>query len=150
MAVRILSSIDKIRLALLKRIDNFYLKESAKREFCEKVKGELERSFELKKIREAVRGVFNKEVKHEVFLERMRGILNDPETLRSREMLADYFRKAEKGTDMLFDKMHFLKKENWIIEQVEDQQRALREVEVTIDEADAGIERILPQTLAYL
>jgi hypothetical protein len=26
MAVRILSSIDKIRLALLKRIDNFYLK----------------------------------------------------------------------------------------------------------------------------
>jgi Asp-tRNA(Asn)/Glu-tRNA(Gln) amidotransferase B subunit len=114
------------------------------------VKGELERSFELKKIREAVRGVFNKEVKHDVFLERMRVILNDPQTLRNREMLADYFRKADKGTDMLFDKMHFLKKENWIIEQVEDQQRALREVEVTIDEADAGIERILPQTLAYL
>jgi hypothetical protein len=39
MALRIISSIDKIRLALLKRIDNFYLKESGKREFCEKVKG---------------------------------------------------------------------------------------------------------------
>lgn len=51
MAVRILSSIDKIRLALLKKIDNFYLRESAKQEFCGRVKRELERSFELKKIR---------------------------------------------------------------------------------------------------
>lgn len=45
----------------------------------------------------------------------MRAILNDQETLRTRQMLADYFRTANKGTDMLFDKMHFLKKEEWII-----------------------------------
>lgn len=45
MAVRILSNIDKIRLELLKRIDSFYLKESGKREFCDKVKSELEKSF---------------------------------------------------------------------------------------------------------
>jgi len=41
-------------------------------------------------------------------------------------MLADYFRTADKGVDMLFDKMHFLKKEEWIIEQIEVQQKALR------------------------
>ena len=51
---------------------------------------------------------------------------------------------------MLFDKMHFLKKENWIIEQVEEQKKTLRQVEVTIDETAVGIEKILPQTIAYL
>lgn len=45
----------------------------------------------------------------------MRAILNDQETLRTRQMLVDYFRTANKGTDMLFDKMYFLKKEEWII-----------------------------------
>jgi GMP synthase PP-ATPase subunit len=41
MAIRIIGSIDKIRLNLLKKIDNFYIKESVKKEFCEKVKSEL-------------------------------------------------------------------------------------------------------------
>ena len=34
MAVRIVNSIDKIRLSLLKKIDNFYIKETVKKEFC--------------------------------------------------------------------------------------------------------------------
>lgn len=41
MAIRIINSIDKIRLNLLKKIDNFYIRESTKKDFCEKVKGEL-------------------------------------------------------------------------------------------------------------
>ena len=38
MAIRIISSIDKIRLSLLKKIDSFYIKESVKQEFSEKMK----------------------------------------------------------------------------------------------------------------
>jgi len=34
MATRIISSIDKIRLNFLKKIDNFYIKESVKKDFC--------------------------------------------------------------------------------------------------------------------
>lgn len=133
MAIRIISSIDKIRLSLLKKIDTFYIRESVKKDFCEKIKGELERCFELRKIKETVRYFFNKEIKHEIFLNKMNDILNDAEMMRNREILADYFGKAEKGTDMHFDKMHFLKKENWIIEQIEEQKKALREVEVAVD-----------------
>jgi hypothetical protein len=72
----------------------------------------------LKKIQETVKGVFNKEIKHEVFLTKMKDLLNDEDLQRNREMLNDYFAKAEKGKDMFFDKMYFLKKENWIIEQI--------------------------------
>ena len=80
----------------------------------------------------------------------MKDVLNEADLLRSREAFYDYFIKADKGTDMLFDKMFFLKKENWIIEQIEEQQRTLKETEVTVDEAEIGIEKILPQALAYL
>ena len=38
MAMRILSYIDKTRLDLLKSIDSFYIRESTKNEFIEKVK----------------------------------------------------------------------------------------------------------------
>ena len=41
MAARIMSSIDKIRLDLLKKIDNFYLRETHKKVFCTKIKDEL-------------------------------------------------------------------------------------------------------------
>lgn len=64
MAIRIITSIDKMRLALLKQIDSFYIKQTAKQDFLHRLKTELERSFDLKKIREAVRGLFNKEIKH--------------------------------------------------------------------------------------
>jgi hypothetical protein len=49
----------------------------------------------------------------------MKTTLNDQNLLRNREILFDFFEKSEKGSDMLFDKMFFLKKENWIIEQIE-------------------------------
>lgn len=48
----------------------------------------------------------------------MREILNNPDMLRNREQLGEFFVKGEKGNDMVFDKMHFLKKESWIIEQI--------------------------------
>ena len=51
---------------------------------------------------------------------------------------------------MFFDKMHFLKKENWIIQQIEGQKKALKKQFVTIDEADVGIEKIVVQTIDYL
>ncbi len=38
MAIRIISSIDKIRLNLLKKIDTFYIKQSVKKDFCEQSK----------------------------------------------------------------------------------------------------------------
>lgn len=41
MAMRILSTIDKIRLQLLKKIDNYYLKETTKQKFTEHVTKEL-------------------------------------------------------------------------------------------------------------
>lgn len=69
----------------------------------------------------------------------MKTTLNDHDLLRNRETLYDFFEKSEKGSDMLFDKMFFLKKENWIIEQIEEQKKTLRETEVSVDEAEIGI-----------
>ena len=65
-------------------------------------------------------------------------------------MMLDYFDKADKGEDMVFDKMYFLKKENWIVEQIEEQKKSLKVSEVTVNETELGIEKVLPQTLAYL
>ena len=77
-------------------------------------------------------------------------LLKNDDILRERDLLLKYFDTAEKGTDMFFDKMHFIKKENWIIEQLEEQKKALKEQTVTIDEADMGIEKIVVQTIDYL
>ena len=76
----------------------------------EKTKLELEKAFDLKKIRDSVRGMFNKEFKHEVFTRQMKNILNDSDMLRNREQLLDFFDRSDKGQDMIFDKMYFLKK----------------------------------------
>ena len=58
--MRILGTIDKIRLKLLKKIDTFYLKETTKQKFSDKIKKDLEECFELKKIQEIVRQLFSK------------------------------------------------------------------------------------------
>jgi len=39
--MRIINSVEKIRINLLKDIDNFYQKENTKKSFCEKVKLDL-------------------------------------------------------------------------------------------------------------
>ena len=59
--------------------------------------------------------------------------------LDCREILLNYFNTAEKGTDMVFDKMHFVKKEDWILEQINEQKKAMKEQVVTIDAVDMGI-----------
>ena len=41
MAIRILATIDKMRLKLLKKIDTFYIKETTKQKFSEKIKNDL-------------------------------------------------------------------------------------------------------------
>lgn len=94
--------------------------------------------------------MFSKEIRHEVFAEQMNRLLNEEEVLRSRESLLRHFEGAEKGSDMFFDKLHFLKKENWIIEQIDGQRKALKEQAVTLDEAEMGIEKIVVQTIDYL
>lgn len=43
--MRILSSIDKIRLKLLKKIDTFYVKETKKQKFTDKITEDLQNSF---------------------------------------------------------------------------------------------------------
>ena len=48
----------------------------------------------------------------------MKHLLNDEEVSKSRENLLNYYLTAEKGSDMNFDKLHFVKKENWILEQI--------------------------------
>ena len=53
--------------------------------------------------------------------------------------MLNYFNTAEKGTDMVFDKMHFVKKEDWILEQINEQKKAMKEQVVTIDAVDMGI-----------
>ena len=37
-----------------------------------------------------------------------------------------------------------------MIEQIEEQKKTMRETEVTVDETAIGIEKIVPQTIAYL
>lgn len=137
--MRIISSIDKIRLNLLKKIDSFYLKQTIKQEFCDKVKVDLQECFELKRIQETVRQIFTKQIRHDIFLERMNKLLNDSQVKRCRDSLIEYFDKAEKGKDMAFDKMRFLKKENWIIEQIQEQKKTLKETDVIIDDEEMGI-----------
>ena len=137
--MRILNTIDKIRHKLLKDIDNFYLKFTIKKDFCEKVKKDMDASFDLKRLHDTIKSVFNKEVRHEVFQERMKQVLSDKDVIRERQILLSYFEKAEKGKDMVFDKMSFLKKENWIIEQIHQQEVYLKEAKVTIEDSSTGI-----------
>ena len=80
----------------------------------------------------------------------MNKILNDDDIAKSRENLLNFFNTAEKGTDMTFDKMHFVKKENWILQQIDEQKKAMKEQVVTIDAVDMGIEKIIVQTIDYL
>ena len=67
MAVRIVNEIDKIRLNMLKKIDNFYIKETNKKIFADKLKIKLQQSFDLKRIQKTVSDLFNKKIKHSVF-----------------------------------------------------------------------------------
>lgn len=80
----------------------------------------------------------------------MNAILNDKEIEEQRQSLLEYFDSSEKGADLSFDKMHFLKKQKWIIEQIEEQKKSLKTQTVTIDEAEVGIEKIVVQTIDYL
>lgn len=43
--MRVLASIDKMRLELLKQIDNYYLKKTEKKTFTERIKKELDQCF---------------------------------------------------------------------------------------------------------
>ena len=61
---------------------------------------------------------FSKQIRHDVFNKKMNKLLNNDELNKEREKLLHYFYDTERGNDMVFDKMHFLKKENWIIEQI--------------------------------
>lgn len=51
---------------------------------------------------------------------------------------------------MEFDKIYFLKKQKLIISSIEEQQKAFKEVEVVADEAEAGLEVIITQTIQYM
>ena len=77
MALRIVNEIDKIRLNMLKKIDNFYIKETNKKMFAEKLNVLLQQSFDLKKIQKAIGDLFNKKIKHSIFEEKMKDLLND-------------------------------------------------------------------------
>ena len=52
---------------MLKKIDTFYIKETAKKDFAQNLKVQLQESFDLKKIQQIVSDLFNKKIKHSVF-----------------------------------------------------------------------------------
>ncbi len=95
---------------MLKKIDNFYIKETNKKIFAQKLNVLLQKSFDLKKIQRTVGELFNKKIKHSIFEEKMNDLLNDEQTLNKQKKLLDFFQKSDKGIDIEFDKQLFLKK----------------------------------------
>ena len=51
---------------------------------------------------------------------------------------------------MEFDKIYFLKKQKIVISKIQEQEKSFKEVEVTADEAEVGLELIITQTIQYL
>ena len=51
---------------------------------------------------------------------------------------------------MEFDKIYFLKKQKIVIKSIEEQEKAIKEKSVVVDEAEAGLELIIVQTVNYL
>lgn len=72
---------------MLKKIDSFYIKETTKKTFAHNLRIQLQESFDLKRIQKIVSGLFNKKIKHSVFSNSIKEILNDEEVLSKQKKL---------------------------------------------------------------
>jgi predicted transcriptional regulator len=68
-----------------------------------------------------VREIFNKEVRHEVFTKKMKNLLDSELIKERREKTFNDFLTNDKGKDLDFDKIYFLKKQNIIIREIKEQ-----------------------------
>lgn len=149
MTRNILTEINRLKLDLLRQVDTFYVTETKKKLFVDELERELEQCFELRKIRRTVSKLLSKEVKHSVWMAEMGRLLNSDRTARAREKLQHYFANADKGKDMVFDKNAFLRKENWVIQQVREQKETL-EIKDVKTFSEVALDQLLPHTLTYL
>ena len=83
-------------------------------------------------------------------MDTMHKLLNNLEIEEKRKKLYADFEHSEKGKDIEFDKIYFLKKQNIIFRHIQEQEKAIKEKYVTMDEAEAGLEHIVVQTVDYL
>ena len=68
-----------------------------------------------------MREIFNKEVRHEVFAKKMKNLLDSELIKERREKTFNDFLTNDKGKDLDFDKIYFLKKQNIIIREIKEQ-----------------------------